>query len=479
MTDFMNFDDLFEEVDLPVPLSPLPPTPVSSPRPMSLMSPAESVAEIPELYFEKSVVPSLEPCSTEPRAASPRLGPSAVVSVVQWRTDPPRRKRSLSKEDKKSSKRSRSDEGKSSGRHISPDTRSQEARPHDPRSQEVRPWDFKIHPRHIPAFGRRFIPSSWEEARPQIFFHHHGMAVFNWLMVSRSRKASCPTLWTSGAISGISKQLTQPVLLETLHHRDAEPWERGDWSVSVLQSQQVSSLAGDTRHEHVTSLPHSSHSSHVSKVGNACPATSCLGQYKRTRGSGPFHESLFSSLTQWMPSQLLLRLPCLPDKTDVMEHVVRQGLVKAFITYQEPKNNRIFVSFSSPTWFQKKTFMDNFKRTIHEAQVENRFDPNAVQWEKISQALLRNPDRTLKNADKKMGFIFNNVFIVKCFFTLGLRKVELGMIHLIQTTNAPVFIYELPPSSQRSQAEPNLYRRSFEPYDQMLYHRTVMDSHTS
>ncbi|GFU28116.1 uncharacterized protein NPIL_187951 [Nephila pilipes] len=71
------------------------------------------------------------------------------------------------------------------------------------------------------------------------------------------------------------------------------------------------------------------------------------------------------------------------------------------------------------------------------------------------------------------------MFIVKCFFTFRLRKVEPGMIHLIQTTNVPVLIYELPPSSRRRQAEPNLYRRSFEPYDQMLYHRTVMEPHTS
>ncbi|GFT75019.1 hypothetical protein NPIL_123081 [Nephila pilipes] len=81
MSDYIDFDDLFEEVDLPVPLSPLPPTPVSSPRPMS-------TAEIPELYFGKSVeesperslaetvAQSLEPCSTDPRAASPRPGPS-------------------------------------------------------------------------------------------------------------------------------------------------------------------------------------------------------------------------------------------------------------------------------------------------------------------------------------------------------------------------------------------------------------------
>ncbi|GFU48209.1 hypothetical protein NPIL_217551 [Nephila pilipes] len=180
MSDFMNFDDLFEEVDLPVPLSPLPPTPVTSPRPTS-------PAEIPELYFRKSVeesperslaetvAQSLEPCSTEPRAASPQPGPSMTKpTIVQRKTDPKRRKRSRSKEAKKSFKRSRTDERKSSHRSTSP-----EARPHDPRSPEARPRDFKTPTRHIPAFGRRFLPSSWEETRPQIFFHHHGMAVFS------------------------------------------------------------------------------------------------------------------------------------------------------------------------------------------------------------------------------------------------------------------------------------------------------------
>ncbi|GFS46691.1 hypothetical protein NPIL_148011 [Nephila pilipes] len=67
MTDFLNFDDLFDEVDLPVPLSPLPPTPLSSPRPMS---PAESVAKLPELYFEKSVAESPELSFSESVAKS-------------------------------------------------------------------------------------------------------------------------------------------------------------------------------------------------------------------------------------------------------------------------------------------------------------------------------------------------------------------------------------------------------------------------
>ncbi|GFU59222.1 hypothetical protein NPIL_480391 [Nephila pilipes] len=58
---------------------------------------------------------------------------------------------------------------------------------------------------------------------------------------------------------------------------------------------------------------------------------------------------------------------------DAMEHVVRQRMAKAFITYQEPKNKHD--SFSSPKWFQKKTFMDNFKHMISDTRVENWFDP--------------------------------------------------------------------------------------------------------
>ncbi|GFS53452.1 STIP1 homology and U box-containing protein 1 [Nephila pilipes] len=57
--------------------------------------------------------------------------------------------------------------------------------------------------------------------------------------------------------------------------------------------------------------------------------------------------------------------------------------------------------------------------------------------------------------------------------------MEPEMIQKVQTTNVPVLIYEMTLSSRRSQVELNLYRRSFEPYDQMLYHWTVMEPHTS
>ncbi|GFY13491.1 uncharacterized protein TNCV_1803621 [Trichonephila clavipes] len=64
-------------------------------------------------------------------------------------------------------------------------------------------------------------------------------------------------------------------------------------------------------------------------------------------------------------------------------------------------------------------------------------------------------------------------------FTFGLRTVKSGEIHLIQRTNVPMLIYEFPSSSIRCRANPNLFRRIFEPFDQMLYHLIVLEPHTA
>ncbi|GFS86588.1 hypothetical protein TNCV_903421 [Trichonephila clavipes] len=41
-----------------------------------------------------------------------------------------------------------------------------------------------------------------------------------------------------------------------------------------------------------------------------------------------------------------------------------------------------------------------------------------------------------------------------------------------------MLIYELPGSSPKCRAQTNMIRKSFEPYDQMLYHRTILEPHT-
>ncbi|GFV62621.1 uncharacterized protein TNCV_2528461 [Trichonephila clavipes] len=169
----------------------------------------------------------------------------------------------------------------------------------------------------------------------------------------------------------------------------------------------------------------------------------------------------------------------LPDKPDALEYAARQRQVRAGILYQEPTAKRVFVLFCKDHWHQKKTWLDNFKRAVMEAKHFNEFRPNDVMWEKTSKGLLRNPDRLLKNTDKRMVYIYNNIFFAKKDFTFGLRTVKSGEIHLIQTTHVPMLIYELPASSLKCRAQPNVIRRSFEPHDQILYHRTILEPHTA
>ncbi|GFU95768.1 uncharacterized protein TNCV_4889571 [Trichonephila clavipes] len=169
----------------------------------------------------------------------------------------------------------------------------------------------------------------------------------------------------------------------------------------------------------------------------------------------------------------------LPDKPDALEYAARQGQVRAGIIYQEPTAKRVFVLFCKDHWHKKKTWLDNFKRAVMEAKHLNEFRPNDVMWEKTSKGLLRNPDRLIKITNKRMVYIYNNILFAKKDFTFGLRTVKSGEIHLIQTTHVPMLIYELPASSLKCRAHPNVIRRSFEPHDQMLYHRTILEPHTA
>ncbi|GFX32341.1 uncharacterized protein TNCV_4411091 [Trichonephila clavipes] len=114
----------------------------------------------------------------------------------------------------------------------------------------------------------------------------------------------------------------------------------------------------------------------------------------------------------------------LPEKPDALEYAARPGHVRACIIYQEPNTKRVFVLFCKDNWYQKKTLLYNFKHAILEAKHVNEFRPDDVLWEKISKGLLRNPDRPLKNTDKRMVDIYNNMFFVKKDFTFGFRTTK-------------------------------------------------------
>ncbi|GFT36446.1 uncharacterized protein TNCV_2990811 [Trichonephila clavipes] len=168
----------------------------------------------------------------------------------------------------------------------------------------------------------------------------------------------------------------------------------------------------------------------------------------------------------------------LPDKPDALEYAAWQDQVRAGIIYQEPTTKRVFVLFCKDHW-HKKNVVGQFQTGRHGGKNANEFSPNDVMWEKTSNSLLRNQDRLLKNTDKRMVYIYNNIFFAKNDFTFGLRTVKSGEIHLIQTTHVPMLIYELPSSSLKCRTQPNVIRKSFEPHDQMLYHRTILEPHTA
>ncbi|GFX05891.1 uncharacterized protein TNCV_1785241 [Trichonephila clavipes] len=85
------------------------------------------------------------------------------------------------------------------------------------------------------------------------------------------------------------------------------------------------------------------------------------------------------------------------EKPEALEYAARQGQVRACIIYQEPNTKRVSVLFCKDNWYQKKTV--------------NEFRRDDVSWEKISKGLLKNPERPLKNTDKRMVYIYKNMFL--------------------------------------------------------------------
>ncbi|GFU33767.1 uncharacterized protein TNCV_7601 [Trichonephila clavipes] len=144
----------------------------------------------------------------------------------------------------------------------------------------------------------------------------------------------------------------------------------------------------------------------------------------------------------------------LSEKPEALEYAARQGQVRACIIYKEPNTKRVFVLFCKDNWYQKKKLVDNYNRAIMEAKNVNEFRRDDVLWEKFAKGLLRNADRTLKNTDKRMVYFYNNMFFEKKYFTFRFQTVKSGEIHLIQTTNFPMLIYEFPASSLRCRANP-------------------------
>ncbi|GFT59682.1 hypothetical protein NPIL_132271 [Nephila pilipes] len=105
--------------------------------------------------------------------------------------------------------------------------------------------------------------------------------------------------------------------------RDAQPWERGE---SCPYCNRTNVIVGWRRHEHAPALSHPSHLSHVSTLVTQAPPHPVWDSIKDER-FGAFCQSLFALRHNGcLPSCSFVAVLCVPDKTDALDHVVRQGL---------------------------------------------------------------------------------------------------------------------------------------------------------
>ena len=83
------------------------------------------------------------------------------------------------------------------------------------------------------------------------------------------------------------------------------------------------------------------------------------------------------------------------------------------------------------------------------SQSVEKFEPKSIKWNKIQKQLSQPPSEysKRKNADPRLGFNLKNEYLVKYAFTFGLKTVEQGTAHLIQTLNVPLILY-IPPQKE-------------------------------
>ncbi|GFT90174.1 hypothetical protein TNCV_1347751 [Trichonephila clavipes] len=148
----------------------------------------------------------------------------------------------------------------------------------------------------------------------------------------------------------------------------------------------------------------------------------------------------------------------LPEKPDALEYAARQGTSPCLHHLRGTQHETSFCFLLQRQLVPKKTLMDNFKRAIMEAKHVNEFRPDDVLWEKISKALLKNPDRPLKNTDKRMVYIYNNMLFCekRLYFWLPNGKVLRDSPY--SNDQRPHVNLCFPSSSLRCRANPNLLR---------------------
>lgn len=91
----------------------------------------------------------------------------------------------------------------------------------------------------------------------------------------------------------------------------------------------------------------------------------------------------------------------------------------------------------------------SFKEHERAARTFDRLRPSKINWSRVLNCYGRDPDTNLTNADVRTGFRAGSDFLVKANFTFGLRFVEPGTAHVVQTLRVPLLFYLREPDSVR------------------------------
>lgn len=102
-------------------------------------------------------------------------------------------------------------------------------------------------------------------------------------------------------------------------------------------------------------------------------------------------------------------------------------------------NNTLFYKLKE--WNLKR--IDHFAKTGHASTIVNEFKPEQVSWNYVKRQLREKTEENQKNANVRFCFHYDNIFLVKAFFTFGQRRAEPGKWHIYQTSHAPMLFYVL------------------------------------
>ena len=151
--------------------------------------------------------------------------------------------------------------------------------------------------------------------------------------------------------------------------------------------------------------------------------------------------------------------------------IMQMHRTRAYISHIRQPCGRIY-HMELKDW--QDPFSEHFKFCLKEMMVELEFK-HVQLWEKVAKRLRREPQRRMNNADTRLVFRLDNMFLVKHGFTFGNWTVDPGHQHVLQTSHAPLLCYELPASPRVS---PDIQmRRRLPDNHQMLYNRYVLPPH--